>query len=229
MRKLIPILILCLLAMTSCKKNKQEVLPPPAPNPTVEVVDTLSNDTMPTQYVRMEPDGENVPYADLRAKMTQAEFHELHGAELERMLIRPIYSEYFDNDQNDSLLMPMLTQGQKSLFTFRKLDEGLTEGTVEPFFKLNGGDEVKSLQNIHKIIGNEGELYGDLKQIASNRKGSPKSTERIQQMKDYEKRSRNDYIKNHDLYYKKLEEYIRKNPEEFVIFEERDSTSKDSY
>ncbi len=156
---------------------------------------------------------------DLRAEMSRAEFNEKKGAELEMLLIRPIYSKIFDLDDVDSLVIPHLTSGQKALYFFRKMDEAMSEGGLE---------SLQSSQIIHQLpvaaqafnqvnIGKLGVL-AEKAAIDHKVKNSIPNPNRKIEIDPFMKGFDNEYSKYHNDFYSKLESYIREHPEEFVKF-----------
>lgn len=158
---------------------------------------------------------------DLRPEITRSKFEETQSAELEMLLIRPIYSKVYDSDEDDSTVIPQLTEGQRALYFFRKMDEAMSEGGIESLYKSNLPRHLSTIAQAFRGIDlPELATMAEKAAIEHKRLNSLASPDNIQAKDPYMNNFDRKFSKNHDGFYKRLEKYIREHPEEFVRFVE---------
>ena len=218
--KYLIIITLSIFALSSCQTGQTD------PNnivdntidPVISIIDSVVVDSYGDTSIiakRIAPGALDV--WDLRAEMTRAEFEEKKGAELEMLLMRPIYSKVFDLDESDTLVVPQLTEGQKALYFFRKMDDAISEGGVESLMKTDLPIQLPIAAQAFKHIDNE-KLGQMAEKVAMQHKSLTSISTSNNANKNYLNKFDEEYASNQDGFYKKLENYIREHPEEFIKF-----------
>ncbi len=215
MRILLLIIITSTLLFSCKKKQSTSDLPQPQPKP--QELPTEMNTTIVDSIQELQEKKGVKKIWDLRAELTQEEFNQLEGAELERVLIRPIYSKIFDLEENDSLVIPQLTEGQKLLYFFRQIDETMTEGNAHQTYQPSLIQQIPDNKKTIDKLKNK-DLTILLKKVYNQHQLAESTNARIDknQMQSFKK----EYIQHQKNYYSQLEEYIRNHPKEFVKFKD---------
>lgn len=219
--KYLIIITFSIFVLGSCQTSQTDVNNGIVDNtiqPTVSIIDTVAIDSTPNPSMiakHIKPGA--IKIWDLRAEMTRAEFEETQGAELEMLLIRPIYSKVFDLEEEDSLVIPQLTEGQKALYFFRKMDEAISEGGVESLMQTDLPKQLPVAAHAFKHINNE-KLGLMAEKVAMQHKSLTSISTSSQGNENYLDKFDNEYGSNQNDFYKKLESYIREHPEEFIKF-----------
>jgi hypothetical protein len=219
--KYLIIIVISIFALSSCQTGQPDSgngIVDNTINPAVSAIDTVAIDSATNFSIiakRITPGAINA--WDLRAEMTKAKFEETKGAELEMLLMRPIYSKVFDLDESDILVVPQLTEGQKALYFFRKMDDAISEGGVESLMKTELPKQLPIAAQAFKHINNE-KLGLMAKKVAMQHKSLTSISASDDGNKNYLDKFDDEYGSNQDDFYKKLESYIREHPEEFIKF-----------
>ncbi len=184
------------------------------------VIDTINPQQVVDEYLN---GGARFGKQDFRAEITKAEFDALDGAELERVMIRPIYSAIFDrDDQDDQFILPHLTEGQKALYYFRKFDDVITQDGIVATFDSPLGGKMQEAITTFESMGLDD--FGKLLRMASiekaKREKASVDSERIEKISGYNSQFGEEYIGNQDEFYDIMNRYIKNHATEFVKFKE---------
>ncbi len=154
----------------------------------------------------------------LLTEMNEEEFKATPIAELEMQLIHPIYSKIFDMDEDASQVLPLLSPGQKCLYYFRKMDETILEGGIEQFYKSPHADNYVDMLQVINLTGDD-DFYAMNKEAATKYNAYRSlNVEGKEDLTPYFKQFNKEYHKKQARFYKKLEQYIKSHPEQFVRF-----------
>ncbi|MGK0391466.1 MAG: hypothetical protein ACI94Y_004231 [Maribacter sp.] len=221
MKYLIIILALSIFTFSSCQTSQTDTNNDIVDNTiksAISAIDSIAVDAYgDTSIIARRIAPGTIDVWDLRAEMTKAEFEETQGAELEMLLIRPIYSKIFDLDESDSLVIPQLTEGQKALYFFRKMDDVISEGGVESLMKTELPRKLPTAAQAFRHIDNE-RLGKMAEKVAMQQKSLTSISANDNGNKNYLNKFDAEYASNQNDFYKKLESYIRAHPEEFIKF-----------
>ncbi len=143
---------------------------------------------------------------DLRAELSQEEFNQLQGAELEMAMMRPIYRKIFELDENDDEVVPELNTAQKCMYYFKKLDEAATSGEAIDIDEKQWAIMKQSLEAL-----NDEALNQILSQAATSKTIQTKSA-----MSPFNEQ----YQAIEKQVHQKMEEYIRNHADELVKIKE---------
>ncbi len=220
------------LSFCSCKKKEQQTLPPKEVKNTITQTinnsklknDSLSNESIPNQIVptshsKIINPSEPIGFT-LLAEMTALEFESIKGAELEMKMVRPIYSEIFDRDEDDSQVIPLLSPGQKALYHFRKMDEILMEGGIDQLFSSALADHLGDIHESLSVLKHS-KLNDLTKDLQLNYLLSRQlKVDGESDINSFKKNFNSSFQKNKEEFYLHLEDYIRSHPEEFINFKD---------
>ena len=164
-----------------------------------------------------------------RPKLNKGDFFKLTGFEFGWFVLEPI-SEYIQDRKGELTKSNTISYGQKALYYWWYVDGQVTNGGFTQFYYNNYGKYVptiiKGLKHIGdnkmaELVNRSYELYlKENKKIKDARQGGLEAFSNLyKEIKDFDELD-DEYYKLNQQTMKNIENYIRKNPNEFCIDED---------